>query len=197
MLVGRKTRLRLVEDNLDDAKHIVKWRNDPQIKAYFFEAEPISLGSHIQWYKKNMSDSSQRYYMIDALLHWETGDFLESPLSIGTMGLKNIDWRSRNAEFGRFVIGEDAFRGKGYGKESLFILLDYAFNHLNIHRIWLAITTVNRASRELYHTVGFLIDGILREHLYKSGRYVDVHVLGLLKEEFLSQEAALREELGL
>lgn len=197
MLVGKKTRLRLVEDNLDDAKRIVEWRNDPRIKAYFFETEPISLGSHIQWYKKNMNDPSQRYYMIDALSHWKTGDPLASPLSIGTMGLKNINWRSRNAEFGRFVIGEADFQGKGYGKESLVILLDYAFNHLNIHRIWLAITTVNRASKELYHTVGFLIDGILREHLYKNGQYVDIHILGLLKQEFLSKETTLRRELNL
>lgn len=186
MLVGKKVTLRAYDDSLDDGWDVIRWRNDPQVKAYFFEEEPLSLDKHLKWLDKVLDDPSVRYYMIQI-----NEDDDHKALTVGTIGLSHIDWRNRTAEFSWFLIGEAKYRSWGYGKEAIFLLLDYSFNHLNLNRIWLQTMTLNKAASAVYRKMGFRGEGILREHKFKNGEYIDIHVYGLLREEF----NALKEEL--
>ena len=185
MIIGRRVRLRQPERSSRDHEILVGWRNDPWAKAFFFEEEPISLESHLRWYDQVAQDRSQRYYVIDALLEPGTVDHACDPsVLIGTISLPNIDWRNRTAEYGRFLIGHPDYRGGGYGKEAEFLLMDYAFNHLNLNRVWGDVLAGNQVALELDQQMGFRQEGTLRQQVFKNGAYLDVIRVGLLAEDF-------------
>jgi len=189
MLVGKRVTLRAYDDFLDDGWDVVRWRNDPQVKTFFFEEEPLSFYSHLEWVDKVKHDPNVRYYMIQI-----NEDEDHKALTVGTVGLSHIDWRSRVAEFGWFLIGESKRRSWGYGKEAIFLLLDYAFNHLNLNKIWLQTMALNKAALAVYQKMGFQDEGILREQKFKGGKYIDIYVYGLLRREFNTLKETLIEE---
>jgi len=102
---------------------------------------------------------------------------------IGVAGFDNIVWTSGVATV--FIgIGESAFRGKGYGKEALSLLLDFGFNELNFHRIQLNVISYNLNAIRLYEGLGFVKEGVCRELVYRDGKRYDLYQYGLLKPEW-------------
>lgn len=196
MIVGRKVGLRRPPDRGWEHEWLVIWRNDPANKPFFVEEEPLSLDSHLAWWDRVSQDPCQRLYLIEAMIG-TMGEPLGEPLLIGTIGLEGIDRRSGTAEYTRLLIGNTDYRGGGYGFESEFLLLDHAFNFLNMHKVWGEVFTYNEIVLRLHEKTGFRQEGILRQHAFKGGEYHDLILIGLLAEEFRAIEGRLREELGL
>lgn len=95
--------------------------------------------------------------------------------------LVNINKKSNVFELRRIVISK---KRKGYGKESIFGLMNYAFNKKNINRFWLDVYTDNKVAIKLYKKLGMTFEGTLRES-YKSERgYLDQMIFSILKKEF-------------
>ena len=51
---------------------------------------------------------------------------------VGTTGISHIEWENRLGEITMFVIQT----GKGYGKEAVKLILDYAFDELNLENVY-------------------------------------------------------------
>lgn len=101
---------------------------------------------------------------------------------IGHVGLYKIDEVAKKAEYG-ILLADDNSRGKGYGSISTKIMVDYAFDVLKLHKVYAEIITENKASEAMFKKCGFCIDGILREDIFKNGRYYDVLVMSILESE--------------
>ena len=108
---------------------------------------------------------------------------------VGIISLANIDWICRTAQLG-IVIGDRKWRGKGIGGDALKLLLGYAFLTLNLHRIELRVLASNTSPIKLYKSGGFVVEGRLREAFYSSGAFVDVLVMGLLREDYDNRASA-------
>ena len=182
---------------IDDHPVIYQWRNDPSNKPWFVDEEPISLESHLAWYERMVTDPSERFYVVDALVEPEGLERLAQPLLIGTTGLCYINWRNRTADYTRLLIGRTIYRGHGFGKEIEFLLMDYAFNYLNLHKMGGGLFSYNEAALALHAWLGFKKEGLLREQIFKGGTYRDLVIIGLLADEFRERERSLREELNL
>jgi len=112
------------------------------------------------------------------------GIFLKKPIKhIGNITLHQIDWKNRCAEIGIFV-GDKQSRGKGCAVQAINLIADHAFNKLNLHKLYTGMTKVNEASKRAFEKVGFKIEGVLREHFYLNGEYLDAYRMGLLKDEY-------------
>ncbi len=101
---------------------------------------------------------------------------------IGNITLHLIDWRNRNAEIG-IIIGDKRSRGKGYATEAISLVVDHAFNKLNLHKLYTGMISGNEASKRAFDKAGFKIEGTLREHFYLNGKYLDCYRLGLLGKD--------------
>ncbi|MCA0457910.1 MAG: GNAT family N-acetyltransferase [Chloroflexi bacterium] len=101
---------------------------------------------------------------------------------IGHCGLHNIDQTARSCELG-IEIGDSDYWGKGYGREAVKLLLDYAFKHMHMNRVWLNTHSENERAIRCYRACGFVEEGRLRQHLWLNGRYVDRVIMGVLKDE--------------
>ena len=75
-------------------------------------------------------------------------------------------------------------RGKGYATEAIRLVADHAFNKLNLHKLNTGMVKCNEPSKRAFEKVGFKVEGILKEHFYLNGQYLDCYRMGLLRKEF-------------
>jgi UDP-4-amino-4,6-dideoxy-N-acetyl-beta-L-altrosamine N-acetyltransferase len=153
-----------------------KWINQPEVRSGTGSEGPVSDYEHQRWYKRLMLDSSQRVYLIGQ----GRG---EQAAPVGLVGLKEIEGRSRSAEYWIYI-GNLAVWRKGVAGEATRMILDYAFNVLNLHRIFLRVHATNCAAVALYHKLGFVFEGSLRDATFNDGKFVDVICYSLLEDEF-------------
>lgn len=102
---------------------------------------------------------------------------------IGIISLVNIDWKNRNAEC-IIDIGEKDYWGQGFGKESLSLILQYAFLELNLNRVGLKVFSFNERAISLYTSLGFKKEGEIRQNIFRNGNWHNIIFMGLLSEEY-------------
>jgi ribosomal-protein-alanine N-acetyltransferase len=91
---------------------------------------------------------------------------------IGNVSLDMIDFRHQNARFSIFI-ADQAVRGKGFGSEALTLLEQYAFNTLNLHKIWCKTDAGHPEVIHFYEKLGFRQEGLLKEHEIKEKHFID------------------------
>jgi len=171
MLEGKKVRLRLLEEK--DLLQIVEWRNKNYNHFYEF---PLAESGQQTWYRENYIGSNDVLFIIERVDEEEK----LAKLNVGMVGLRNIDLRNGNAEFGRFVV-EEKQRKKGYGEEAIKLVLEYAFKHLRLNRLYLDTLDSNKEAIELYKKIGFEVEGVKKEHVFKDGKYRHLTCMSLLE----------------
>ncbi|MCL4252318.1 MAG: GNAT family N-acetyltransferase, partial [Anaerolineae bacterium] len=67
------------------------------------------------------------------------------------------------------------------------VLLRFAFMDLNLHRLELNVFSYNARAIRSYEKIGFMREGVLRETLYRDGVYHDIHVMGILRREWMAK----------
>ena len=105
---------------------------------------------------------------------------------IGQCGLHSFDTfrgTARNCELG-IAIGDKEYWGRGYGREAIRLLLDYAFRYWNLHRVWLRTNSDNLRAIRCYLACGFLEEGRQRENEWKDDHYVDTVLMGILRKKW-------------
>ena len=177
MIRGERIFLRPVEQA--DLAHIVAWRNQPRVLAGLFSYRPISLAQQEQWFVSYLNKQDEMLFIIE----------VNNKTPIGTIGLTRIDFRNQRAEFGRLLIGDEAYLRQGYATEATLVLLDYAFSELNLHRVYLEVIADNEPAVRLYHRCHFQIEGRCRDAYFSGGKFHDVLVMGILDQEYYAIRA--------
>ncbi len=103
---------------------------------------------------------------------------------IGGSGLFRFDWTSRSAEIGISIYNPE-YWGKGYGAESLDLLLRFAFLDLNLNRVELEVFDFNKRAYKCYVKVGFKESGRKRKARFIEGKYHDCIIMDILREEWI------------
>jgi len=104
-------------------------------------------------------------------------------ICIGHVGLYQIDYRVRKADFG-ILIGDTNQQGKGIGKAVSSVILNYGFQQLNLHKVSLSVLATNERAIKLYHSIGFQKEGIMRDEQFRDGKYVDSIIMSCLEQEW-------------
>jgi RimJ/RimL family protein N-acetyltransferase len=107
----------------------------------------------------------------------------ESDELIGTMGLHGVDFRNGTAKTGSFI-GNKKYWGKGFGTEAKMILLEYAFNTLNLRKICSVVYDYNGRSKRCLEKCGYHEEGILKQHQFRNGSYHDAFQMAVFRDEF-------------
>jgi RimJ/RimL family protein N-acetyltransferase len=102
---------------------------------------------------------------------------------VGSCGLFNFNVQARNAELG-IMIGRKELWDQGYGTESVRLLLAHSFLTLNLNRVYLRVFEGNDRARRVYHNVGFIDEGRLRQDQYRDGSYEATIMMGILRNEW-------------
>jgi len=100
---------------------------------------------------------------------------------IGQCGLFRHDHLGRTVELG-ITIGAHEYWGRGYGREAVALLVDYAFRLRNMRKVHLSVHASNERAIRSYIAARFLEEGRLREHVWSDGAYVDLVLMGRLRQ---------------
>lgn len=172
MIRGEKVVLRPVD--LKDAENLARWLNDREVTAFLPFWMPVTVDAEEEWLRKE--DPRLTRFAIDTV----DGQY------IGNCSLRASEGQGRVSEVGLFI-GEKEYRGKGYGTDAVVTLCTFGFVYQDLERIALHAVAENTAAVRCYEKAGFQHEGRLRRHRFVRGRYRDLLVMGLLREEFMAR----------
>ena len=148
------------------------WINDRDLVLSSAAYHPVDNASHREWFE---SVRTRRDVSIFAVR--------DAGRLVGTCQLQRIDSIHRSAEL-QIRIGVAADRGRGIGTEAVRLLLRHGFHDLNLNRVFLHVFADNERAIHAYEKAGFKREGTLRQAAHIDGRYVDVLVMGVVRDEF-------------
>jgi len=176
MLLGKKIVLEPLEK--EDLAKSRLWVNDASLSAKMLRALPVTRTDQEKWYQNIIQDPSKLVFAIK---------MLDSEEHIGNTGLYHIDWINRRAEFW-ILLGEMHSWQQGIGSEIVFLMQEYAFNNLNLNKLYLNVDMNNKEAIGLYKKLKFVQEGILKDHYYIEGKYLDIITMAILRKDFRSEE---------
>ena len=109
--------------------------------------------------------------------------------AIGATGIHEIDWINANATTG-IVIGEKQHWRKGYATEAMRLRTRYAFRELNLHKLMTEVFLGNEASRRALEKNGYRTIGTRRDHFFTLGRWHDIWLGEVLREDWERAQTA-------
>lgn len=162
----------------DDYLVINKWRNDYNVQK--MTGGPIrfvSLDIEKNWVKSIMQDNTKNIYLAICLND-------NSQRMIGYISLNNIDHLNKSANAGGTVIGDKEYQDGQAAFEALTIILEYAFDQLNLNRVSAKCLPEHYLAPYSLGAFGFTKEGTERESLYKNGKYHNVDLFSLLRSDY-------------
>lgn len=162
-LAGERVTLRTVQPV--DFDFILRVLNDPEIRHGGYET-----------YESPINEADIEQKLDDDTYHMFLVCRGETP--VGSVALKDIDLKGRKAELGYWMAPDE--QGGGYATEAAELCLVHAFEELGLHKVWARTVDDNQASIRVLEKLGFQREGVLENHWYGIGRYVDEYRFGLL-----------------
>ncbi len=179
IIYGERVRLRAVER--EDVAKFHEWVNDPEVTHGLAMYLPMSLTDEENWFNSmGKRDPRERPLAIEIRKgkSWKL---------IGNCGVFDIESANSSAELG-IKIGEKSEWNKGYGSEVMTLLTRHCIETLNLNRVSLKVYTENVRAVRSYEKAGFVLEGRLREAVYRSGKYDDVLIMSVLRSEWVSRK---------
>jgi RimJ/RimL family protein N-acetyltransferase len=82
------------------------------------------------------------------------------------------------------MLGDKAYWNQGYGSEALRLLVQYGFETMRLHRIWLRVLATNPRAIRAYEKIGFVHEGRMREAQFAHGKHHDILLMSILRPEW-------------
>lgn len=178
-LSTKKITLRPVER--EDLTQLRDWRNSPEIRSRTREFKPLNMADQEKWFASYPANNIM--FAIES----------EGKL-IGACGLTHIDWKNRSAELSWYV-GDGNYRAKGIGRHIIFLLAEYCFSELGLHRFWGEVYVVDNNLIPMYITLGFQCDGVIPETYWWDGQWYPSAFISILDNKWKEmRESYLREK---
>lgn len=166
--------LRLIEEcSLEQQKEILNIRNQLSVRTSMYSDRLISLEEHMSWIKGLRLNERNFVFVV----------FSSIGKALGVVSLQNYEVNQKKSSWA-FYLDEDV-RG-GIGAFIEFNFLDFSFIKLGLEKLNCEVIESNQSVIKLHKKFYFLEEGLRRSEIIKNDKRVGVILLGLLKEEWLS-----------
>jgi diamine N-acetyltransferase len=146
---SESVRLRLLEES--DLEMTLGWRNRDDIRKWFFTSTVLTFDQHRNWVMSSyMPRDNDFIFVIESKV---------DGVPVGQISLYDIDFEKRRGEYGRLMIGNPTASRKGLAREATRLILQFAFETMNLEEVYLSVILDNERAINLYKTCGFSIDG--------------------------------------
>ena len=178
-LIGKKCYLAPMR--IEDVEKYAVWANDQEVAEYLQFASSI-ISIETERLIIDRLSKEHNYAIVDSIT-----DEL-----IGNIGLMKINHLDRTAELGIFI-GNKSYWSKGYGTEAMCLLINYAYQKLNLNNIILNVYSYNERAIRAYEKIGFKKIGERREALIRNRKKHNIILMDILPEDFYSKNPHYKE----
>ncbi len=170
---GKLVQLRPLERT--DISSLRRWVNDPKVSKFLGGVFPVMEKDEEEWIDNLHKDTNNIVLgIVDAKIK----------KLIGAIGLHNIHWQHRTAVTGTFI-GEKEYWGKGYGTDAKMLLLDFAFNALDLYGVLSKVFAYNKRSLAYGKKCGYEEIGRIPQWMRaQNGERCDVVLLIVTQEKW-------------
>ncbi|MDE6407084.1 MAG: GNAT family N-acetyltransferase [Anaeroplasmataceae bacterium] len=153
-----------------DASLMLECLKDKDVNQYMnIDGSNMTIDDCKNFIRNSLKDSlSKHFAIVDNQDRW-----------VGTISLKNIDSKTKVAEYA--IITSKEVHGKGLALEATKEILDYGFNTLNLNRIYLNVVEDNIRANKFYLKCGFEFEGTFRQAIYIKNKIYNLNWYAILK----------------
>lgn len=164
-----------------DLKTVLTWRNSERIRSQMFSDHIINEPEHRSWFESLLNHNT-------VVLIFECCN-----RPVGLSDFKEIDEQNHRCIWG-FYLGESDLP-RGTGLLMGYLSMEYAFNTMNMRKVYSEVLATNTVSLSYHKKLGFVTEGVLRQHVIKQNQYIDVSIFGLLKSDWEHNRAYIERAL--
>lgn len=166
----------------EDALLIHQWRNDDELHKYDVGLnKKTCLEEDTEWVKA-------RKYHNPYETWWAICSIAENKI-IGWACLTNIHYINSSANFGGIVIGDKKYQDGFAWIETYIYVLNYAFERLHLNRLYGTYIEGHPSTTIMADVAFFQTEGVLRQSIYKNGRFHDEITAALLSLDYFEHKA--------
>jgi UDP-4-amino-4,6-dideoxy-N-acetyl-beta-L-altrosamine N-acetyltransferase len=166
----------------DTQLQVLAIRNQPAIRHNMYTSHEIQESEHFAWIERLRKDSSTHFFAV-----------FQAGRVIGGISLNAISKDNRRADWAYYIDVE--CQGHGVGSALEFKFLDYVFHHLNILKLNCEVFTFNERVISLHKKFGFQEEGLRRHHIRRGEEVLDICLLGITRDEWISTRQILKRRL--
>jgi [ribosomal protein S5]-alanine N-acetyltransferase len=171
-------RLLLRKITLNDAQDMFEYASDPQVSEYTTWSTHASI-EDTKYFLKSLIKMYKRRELVDwGIEHKADRKF------IGTCGYVEWSMTHSRAEIGYALSSK--YWNQGYMSEAVNAIMEFGFREMVLNRIEAKCKVNNIASARVMEKLGMQLEGILRQQLFVKGRYWDLKLYSILRDDFFA-----------
>lgn len=174
IIQGNNIKLRAIEE--DDLEMLRELINDKDIEYMVGSWNvPISKNDQKKWFENIKNNKGNNMNLI-----------IENKYdgAIGYLTLHNIDWKNRRAMYGMKTTNNRKIKGIGY--DTACTIMRYVFDELQLNKLEAEFIEINNTSIHIHQKkCGWKVDGRRRNQYFQNGKYYDVIIMSILREEYI------------
>ena len=179
-------RLILRPYRMSDAVDVARHLKDRAVTRYTYIPHPYTIDDYRQFLRRIRSPKRRAHNVVFAIVDKSAGKV------IGAVGVHGIDETKRSTEIGYWLA--KPYWGKGIVVEALNRIVEYLFRERKLLRVFAHVWHPNAKSARVLEKAGFTHEGRLRRDIKRNGRWMDVLLFGLLREEWAKMQKTRRSK---
>lgn len=157
-----------------DLELVLEWRTSEHVTQYMYTDIEKDIEKQKEWFEKISHDDTQYYWIIQ---------YKEIP--IGLISINQLDRHNKRSTFAYYLGNLNYTPVAGRIHPYLY---NFAFYDLGLNKMYAEVMDGNDGMMKMHLYYGFTHTATFKQHIYKYGRYHDVHYFELLastwKEKF-------------
>lgn len=154
-----------------DAPFLAELVNHPEVRAGTAQTAPMSVADEREWIETLDEHNPDGFNFLVCA----DGD------PVGTVGSLDVAQEWGTAQLGYAIHPEHW--SQGYATAAVDLVVDYAIDELRFEKVTARVFETNPASARVLEKVGFVEEGVLREHVLVDGDRVDLRLFCVLAAE--------------
>ena len=154
-----------------------RWFEDVDVLRFTPRVGPLSEAEEEKWFDRVGEDPNAVQWVIEV-----------GGKPVGFTGISGINWRHSNGETG-IAIGDKSLWRNGIASEAMILRTAFCFRELNLHKIRTRAFMENEASKRALQKAGYRESGIQREEMFRDGRFRDIWMGEVLREDWERAQA--------
>lgn len=162
-----------------DIDFIYKCKNDEKLNSMVVgNWKPLTYEESAQWVRNCMKGDRSD------LKFWAVATNDDEQRIVGWVCLSQIDNQNKSACHHGIVMGDNDYRDGTAMFEAMVLSLAFAFKNLEVHRVYGSCLSVHPTSPHMLNALGFCLEGIEKDSVYKKGHYYDISKYALLENDY-------------